>query len=47
MPNVPSLSYTTNANFKDYIKVEVALIKEYYELSEKSKYFEKLKVDND
>ncbi len=47
MPNVPSLTSTTNANFKDYIKVEVALIKENYELIEKSKYFEKLKVDND
>jgi hypothetical protein len=47
LPNIPSLNSTTNANFKDYVKVEVALSKENYELIEKSKYFEKLKVDND
>jgi hypothetical protein len=38
----------TNANFKDYIITKFALVEEnYIRLIEKTKYFEKLKVDND
>jgi hypothetical protein len=41
------LNCSTNANLKDYIKVEVALIEDNYELIKESNYFEKLKVQND
>jgi hypothetical protein len=34
-------------NFKHYIKVEVVLAKENYELIEEFKYFEEIEVDND
>jgi hypothetical protein len=37
----------TNANFKDYIKFEVVIVEKNDEFIEKSKYFEKLLVDND
>jgi len=36
-----------NANFKDYIKIQVILFKENYGLIKKPKYFEKLNVDDD
>lgn len=41
------LNCIANINFKNYIKFEVALIEENYELIEESEYFEKLQVDND
>jgi hypothetical protein len=41
------LNSITNTNFKDYIKFEVAVVEENYELIEKIEYFEKFKVDND
>jgi len=41
------LHCSTNANFKDYIIVEVVLIENNYELIEESNYFKKLKVQND
>jgi hypothetical protein len=44
-PNDAHLNCSTNVNFKDYIKVEVALGEENYELIENFEYFEKLKVD--
>jgi hypothetical protein len=42
----------TNANFKNYITTKFTLVvnlveENYIELTEKAKYFEKLKVDND
>ncbi len=41
-------NWMTNANFKDYIITKFALVEEnYIRLIEKTKYFEKLKVDND
>lgn len=46
-PNDQCLNCSTNANFKDYVKTEVALIKDNYELIEESNYFEEFKVDND
>lgn len=46
-PNNLLLNFQVNANFKHNIKVEVILAKENYELIEESKYFEKMKVDND
>jgi hypothetical protein len=41
------LNYTTNANLKDHIKVEVVLVEENYELIQEVEYFKKLKVDRD
>ncbi len=46
-PNDQCLNCSTNANFKDYIKTKVALVKDNYELIEESNYFEEFKVDND
>jgi hypothetical protein len=46
-PNDPHLNCSTNANFKVYIKVEVASSEENYELIEEFEHFEMLKVDND
>ncbi len=46
-PNDQCLNRSTNANFKDYIKIEVALVKDNHELIEESNYFEEFKVDND
>jgi hypothetical protein len=37
------MNYMTNANFKDYIKYEIALLEKSYESIEKFKYFEKIK----
>ncbi len=41
------MNYMANVSFKDYIKFEVTLTEENYEFIEKSKYFEKLLVNND
>ncbi len=41
------MNCTLNANLKDYIKVEVVLVEENYELIEEVKYFKTLKVDRD
>jgi hypothetical protein len=41
------LNCIANANFKKYIKFEVTLVEENYELIEEFEYFEKLQVDND
>jgi hypothetical protein len=41
------MNCTANASFKGYSKYEVVLVEENYEFIEKSKYFEKLLVDND
>ncbi len=41
------LHCSTIVNFKVYIKVEVVLIEDNYELIEESNYFKKLKVQND
>jgi hypothetical protein len=38
------LNCTPNANLKDYLKVEVGLVENNYELIEKVEYFEKLQV---
>jgi hypothetical protein len=38
------LNCTPNANLKDYLKVEVGLVENNYELIEKVEYFEELQV---
>lgn len=40
--NDPCLNRTTDSNFKDYVKSEVALVEENYEFIEESEYFEEL-----
>jgi hypothetical protein len=35
------LNCTTNSNFKDYVKIEVDIVKENYEFIEEFEYFEK------
>jgi len=46
-PNDPHLNCLANVNFKDYIKFEITLVEDNYELIEKSEIFEELKVEND
>ncbi len=41
------MNCTPNVELKDYLKVEVGLIENNYELIEKVEYFEKLQVDED
>jgi hypothetical protein len=41
------LDFTPNADLKDYLKTEVGLVEDSYELIEKVKYFEELHVDKD
>jgi hypothetical protein len=41
------MNCTTNANFKQYIKFEVALVEENYVFIEEFEYFEKLLVNGD
>jgi hypothetical protein len=40
-----NLNYTPNANLKNYLKVEVGLVEDNYELVEEAKYFEELHKD--
>jgi hypothetical protein len=44
-PNDPCHNCTPNANLKDYLKVEIILVKENYELIKEAKFFKKLQVD--
>jgi hypothetical protein len=39
------LNYTPNANLKNYLKVEIGLFKDNYELVKEAKYFEELFED--
>jgi hypothetical protein len=41
-PDDSHLNYKPNANLKNYLKVEVGLVKDNYELVEEVKYFEEL-----
>ncbi len=46
-PNDPRQNCTPNGNLKDYLKVEVILVEENYELIKEIEFFEKLRVDED
>ncbi len=46
-PNDPCQNCTSNANLKDYLKVEIVLVEENYELIKGAKFFKELQVDED
>ncbi len=41
-PDDPRLNYTLNVDFKDYLKAEIGLIEDNYEMMEEAKYFKEL-----
>jgi hypothetical protein len=41
-PNDPFQNCTPNANLKDYLKVEIVLVEENYELIKGAKFFKEL-----
>jgi hypothetical protein len=45
-PNDPHLNCLANVNFKDYIKFEMTLVEDNYELIEEFQFFEELKVED-
>ncbi len=43
-PNDPRQNYTPNVNLKDYLKIEVVIAEENYELIKEVEFFEELHV---